>query len=115
MFSMLVEANENEEAKFKLDESELVSAFVTPLHTLDLMRFRLEMRLLCFWLVMVSLLQCFWTYTRGLTSSSETTAHTLAATIGFLALHDDIQKDIFQHIISVIGKERNPVRSFDNF
>ncbi|KAF8191805.1 cytochrome P450 [Pholiota molesta] len=38
----------------------------------------------------------------------ETTAHTLAATLGFLALHDDIQEDIYQHIISVVGNNRDP-------
>ena len=39
----------------------------------------------------------------------ETTAHSLAATLGLLALHNDIQDEIFQHIISVIGYDRDPV------
>jgi cytochrome P450 len=40
----------------------------------------------------------------------ETTAHTLAATIGHLAVHEDIQEDIFEQIMSVVGYDREPVR-----
>ena len=39
----------------------------------------------------------------------ETTAHSLAATLGLLALSNDVQEDIFQHIISVIGYDKAPV------
>ena len=40
----------------------------------------------------------------------ETTAHTLAATLGFLGLHEDIQEEVYEQIISVIGLDRDPVR-----
>ena len=42
---------------------------------------------------------------------SETTAHTLAATLGFLGLYGDIQEEVYQHIISIIGHDRDPVLS----
>ncbi|KAF8135969.1 cytochrome P450, partial [Mycena galopus ATCC 62051] len=38
----------------------------------------------------------------------ETTAHTLAGTLGFMAIHDDIQDEIAEHIISVVGTDREP-------
>ncbi|KAJ7359262.1 cytochrome P450 [Mycena albidolilacea] len=38
----------------------------------------------------------------------ETTAHTLAGTLGFMAIHDDIQDEIVEHIISVVGTDREP-------
>lgn len=38
----------------------------------------------------------------------ETTAHTLAATLGLLALHQDIQEDILQHILDIVGPTREP-------
>ena len=41
-------------------------------------------------------------------SMIETTAHTLAATLGLLALHQDIQNEILQHILGVIGPTREP-------
>ena len=53
---------------------------------------------------------------RGLPSSFnlllvviDTTAHSLAATLGMLALNNDVQDEIFQHIISVIGYDHDPV------
>ncbi|KAG6860150.1 hypothetical protein C0995_015073, partial [Termitomyces sp. Mi166 len=39
----------------------------------------------------------------------ETTAHTLSATLALLAIHQDIQNEIFDHIVSVIGYDRDPV------
>ncbi|KAG5634271.1 hypothetical protein H0H81_002585, partial [Sphagnurus paluster] len=39
----------------------------------------------------------------------ETSAHTLAATLGFLALHDEIQEEVLEQIISVVGWDRDPV------
>ena len=39
----------------------------------------------------------------------DTTAHTLAATVGLLALNNDVQDEIYQHIISVIGYDNTPV------
>jgi len=39
----------------------------------------------------------------------DTTAHTLAATLGFLALHEDIQEEVYEQITSVVGSDRDPV------
>ncbi|KAJ7927567.1 cytochrome P450 [Mycena leptocephala] len=38
----------------------------------------------------------------------ETTGHTLAGTLGFMAIHDDIQEEVFEQIISVVGPDREP-------
>ncbi|KAJ7158318.1 cytochrome P450 [Mycena crocata] len=38
----------------------------------------------------------------------ETTAHTLAATLGFMAIHDEIQEEVLEQIISVVGTDRDP-------
>lgn len=39
----------------------------------------------------------------------ETTANALAATLGLLALNNDVQDEIFEHIIAVVGYDRAPV------
>ena len=39
----------------------------------------------------------------------ETTVHTLAATLGFLGLYENIQEEVHKHIISIIGHDRDPV------
>jgi len=41
---------------------------------------------------------------------ADTTAHTLAAALGFLGLHEDIQEEVYEQIISVVGPDRDPVR-----
>ncbi|KAF7360365.1 hypothetical protein MVEN_00766200 [Mycena venus] len=38
----------------------------------------------------------------------ETTAHTLAGTLGFMAIHDEIQDEVVEQIISVVGTDREP-------
>ncbi|PPQ91914.1 hypothetical protein CVT25_001285 [Psilocybe cyanescens] len=38
----------------------------------------------------------------------ETTAYTLAATLGFLAYHQDLQDEVYDQIVSVVGLERDP-------
>ena len=43
----------------------------------------------------------------------ETTAHALAATLGLLAFSTDLQDEIFEHIIAVIGHDRAPVSGSD--
>ncbi|TFK72487.1 cytochrome P450 [Pluteus cervinus] len=45
-----------------------------------------------------------------LLAGHETTAHTLAATLGFLAIHDEIQEDVHEEVMSVFGR-RDPVTS----
>ena len=44
----------------------------------------------------------------------DTTAHSLAATLGLLALSSDVQDEIYQHIISVIGYDNAPVCANDS-
>lgn len=39
----------------------------------------------------------------------ETTAHSLAATIGFLGFHEDIQEEVLEQIHSVVGHDRDPI------
>ncbi|KAG6808633.1 hypothetical protein H0H92_003437 [Tricholoma furcatifolium] len=39
----------------------------------------------------------------------ETTARTMSATLSLLALHQDIQSEILEHIVSVIGYDHDPV------
>jgi len=39
----------------------------------------------------------------------ETTAHSLAATLGLLASNKGIQDEIFEHIIGVVGYDHAPV------
>lgn len=39
----------------------------------------------------------------------ETSAHTLAAAIGLLSIHDDIQEEVLGQICSVVGYDRDPV------
>ncbi|GLB42270.1 putative cytochrome P450 [Lyophyllum shimeji] len=39
----------------------------------------------------------------------ETTAHTLAATLGFLGLYQDMQQETVEQIVSVVGWDRDPV------
>jgi hypothetical protein len=41
--------------------------------------------------------------------SAETTAYSLASTIGFLGLHSDIQEDLYEQIVEVVGHDREPV------
>ena len=40
---------------------------------------------------------------------TDTTAHTLAAALGFLGLHEEIQEEVYEQIISVVGPDRDPV------
>ncbi|TFK68804.1 cytochrome P450 [Pluteus cervinus] len=75
VFTMLVKANEDEEAKFRLDDEELIG-------------------------------NIFVMFIAG----HETTAHTLAAAVGLLAVHDEIQDEVHEEIMSVIG-HRDPLLS----
>ena len=40
---------------------------------------------------------------------TDTTGHTLAATLGLLGLHQDIQDEVLEHILDIIGPTREPV------
>ncbi|KAF8623908.1 hypothetical protein AX15_006138 [Amanita polypyramis BW_CC] len=78
IFTMLVQANEDEAAKHKLDDQELIGNVYIML-----------------------------------TAGHETTASSLATTIGLMALHTDIQDDVFEQIDAVIGCNRDP--TFDDY
>ena len=41
----------------------------------------------------------------------ETTAHTLAATLGLLSVHPEIQEEVANQIAEVVGHDRDPVRT----
>ena len=41
----------------------------------------------------------------------ETTAYSLSATLGFLGLYENLQEEVYQHIISIVGHDRDPVFS----
>ncbi|KAJ6588862.1 cytochrome P450 [Mycena capillaripes] len=43
----------------------------------------------------------------------DTTAHTLAATLGFMAIHDEIQTEVVEQIMSVVDPDRDP--EFDDY
>ncbi|KDQ31693.1 hypothetical protein PLEOSDRAFT_1061813 [Pleurotus ostreatus PC15] len=43
-----------------------------------------------------------------LSAGHETTAHTLAATLGLISLYEDIQDDVLQQIADVVGFDRDP-------
>lgn len=42
----------------------------------------------------------------------ETTAYALSATLGFLSIHEGIQEEVYEEIVSVIGHDRDPVCVF---
>ncbi|KAF9261363.1 cytochrome P450 [Marasmius fiardii PR-910] len=72
-FSMLVQANESEDDKHKLEDSELIgNVFIM------------------------------------LFAGHETTAYTLAATLALLSLNPDVQDEVVQQIVDVVGYERDP-------
>ncbi|KAF8626099.1 hypothetical protein AX15_005083 [Amanita polypyramis BW_CC] len=73
-FTMLVRANEDEEAKYRLSRQELVGNLYTMLF-----------------------------------AGHETTAISLAATIGFMAVYQEVQTEIFEQIESIVGCDRDPV------
>ncbi|TFK59164.1 cytochrome P450 [Pluteus cervinus] len=77
IFTTMVQANEDEEARFKLDDDELIGN------------------------IFVMLL-----------AGHETTAHSVAATLGLLALHEDIQDEVHEEIMSVIGHRDSALSDF---
>jgi hypothetical protein len=40
---------------------------------------------------------------------AESMASTLASTIGLLCLHSDVQEDLYEQIVDVVGHDREPV------
>ena len=108
IFTMLVEANEDEAGKFRLDDQELVSicSHCNDWHSLITCRLGTSSSC-CLRDTVKSPFQLSW---RLLTRwPAETTAHSLAATLGFLSINEDIQEEAFQQIISVAGYDHDPV------
>ncbi|KAH9973810.1 cytochrome P450 [Lactifluus volemus] len=89
IFSLLVLASE-EESKFHLSDDELVS---------DNMKGSTRYKMGNVFGMMFA--------------GHETTASTLASTIGFLGLHSDIQEDLYEQIVDVVGHDREP--TFEDF
>ncbi|TFK73443.1 cytochrome P450 [Pluteus cervinus] len=77
IFTTMVQANEDEETKLKLDDEELIG-------NVFLMLF----------------------------AGHETTANSVAATLGLLALHEDIQDEVHEEIMSVIGHRDSALSDF---
>ncbi|KAL0565152.1 hypothetical protein V5O48_016876 [Marasmius crinis-equi] len=73
VLTLLVQASEDEEGKYQLEDEELIGN--------------------------VFLL---------LLAGHETTANALAGTFGFLAAHPEIQKEVYDHIVDVVGMDRDP-------
>ncbi|KAH9963634.1 cytochrome P450 [Russula dissimulans] len=96
LFSLLVRASE-EDSEFKLSESEVVSDNVEQLELGSVLNARCEMGN-----VFAMML-----------AGHETTAATLAATIGFLGIYQNVQEDVYQEIIKVVGHDRGP--TFEDF
>ncbi|KAG6812865.1 hypothetical protein H0H92_015793 [Tricholoma furcatifolium] len=90
-FTLLVKANEDEASKYRLDDQELVSDLFTCVPNGSPGRYQIGN-------VFIMLF-----------AGHETTAHTLAATLGFLGLHQDIQEEVLEQIIDVVGWDRDPV------
>ncbi|KIM86789.1 hypothetical protein PILCRDRAFT_64934 [Piloderma croceum F 1598] len=93
VFSILVRANEDDVSKYPLDDTELVS--------------RLQDLVMCCWsrrLIFQKVGNVFLLLIAG----HETTGHTLAATLGLLGLYQDVQDEILQHILDVVGPTRVP-------
>ncbi|KAF9485606.1 cytochrome P450 [Pholiota conissans] len=83
VFTLLVGANEEEDGKFKLDDEELIGNVFIML---------------------------FAGHGRHLMNFG-TTANTLAATLALLAIHQDIQQEILDQILGVVGADREPTAS----
>lgn len=113
-FSMLVKANQSEASKYQMDDQELVSFFCTAFSFAQTIFQYIRLEMFSFYYSLVTVRSFVPLSNRGsvfvLTDCSiETTAHTLAATLGFLGLYNDVQEEVLEQIISVIGHERDPV------
>ncbi|KAJ6470065.1 cytochrome P450 [Mycena vitilis] len=89
-FTMLVKANQDESSKFQLDDDELAR-----------LRFRFSS--------LADIGNIFLLMFAG----HETTSHTLAVTLGFLAIHPEMQNEVLEQILSVVGPDRVP--EFDDY
>ncbi|KAG5634315.1 hypothetical protein H0H81_002432 [Sphagnurus paluster] len=93
-FTILVRANERETGKFRLDAQEVVS-FSFGCFDAWGNRFLSGRGQIGNVFVM-------------LFAGYETTGHTLSATLALLAIHQDVQDEILEQIVSVVGYDRDP-------
>jgi cytochrome P450 len=107
IFSLLVRASE-EDSKFKLSDSELVSdnieqwgLFLARCEVGNVFAMMFAGHGLCIF--------CLIELNGQLIARAETTAFTLASTIGFLGLHSEVQEDLYEQIMEVVGCDRDPV------
>ncbi|KAG6830546.1 hypothetical protein H0H87_007745 [Tephrocybe sp. NHM501043] len=91
-FTMLVRANEQETDKLKLTDQEVIG-------NVFIMLFAGHGEI-------HQVFKSSWLTSQKMT---ETTAHTLSATLALLALHQDIQTEILEHIVEVVGYEHDPM------
>jgi cytochrome P450 len=99
IFSRLVEANEEETTRSaRLDDSELIgNTFLMLLaghgkpYCCQILNYLVDR------------------------SCADTTANTLAASIAFLALHEEEQEKIYKHIQTVLPDGRDPVRALPSY
>lgn len=115
-FTMLVRANEDESGKLRLDDQELVRlpscwvSYQCGELTMEDGNARSATFSSCFLPDMVKFITTCPSHDLMRIFLIETTAHTLAATLGFLGLYEDIQEEVFEQIVSVVGLDRDPVR-----
>jgi hypothetical protein len=114
VFSILVRANEEEDVKYPLDDTELVSRlqFDGILYVLEYMTdfykgWECVSAFVCWTRCAFASSQHHW-HPLTVYRVTETTAHTLAATLGLLGLYQDVQDEILQHILHVVGPTQEP-------
>ncbi|KAF8138095.1 cytochrome P450, partial [Mycena galopus ATCC 62051] len=80
--TIMVKSNQNESSKYQLDDQELVQyiSSYSQIGNLFVLMF----------------------------AGHETTANSLAVAIGYMAIHEEIQNEVVEQIISVLGPDRDP-------
>lgn len=111
-FTMMVQANEEGETKYALDNDELVCLSTTCRGSLYLMfPFQIGNVFVLLFAGHGKLFELLvWEAGRFVNTFTETTAHTFAAALSYLAVNPDIQQEILDHIVSVVGWDGKPVR-----
>lgn len=109
-FTMLVKANEDEGTKLSLSDDELVNGPFLSNDARSPNFNRLGMSSPFCLRDTVLIFACI-AVLNGLTFPTETSAHTLAATLAYLSIHPDIQEEVLEQILLVVGTDRVPVSS----
>jgi hypothetical protein len=116
VFGMLIRANEEDGGKFPLSDIELVSRSSsnslpsgwTPQYFLEDWE---RVSDPCRWPWYAFIVSLLVDVNRSIDwmPETETTAHTLAATLALLGLNQDIQDEVLQQILEIVGPTREPV------